>query len=81
MRNLFTLACNSERSGGLVTGQGRGATADAIAAGLFPGHWYRDGSKLIMSNVAQLDDGIQNVDVITFGAVKNTLYVEAYVLK
>jgi hypothetical protein len=34
-----------------------------------------------MSNVAQLDDGIQNVDVITFDAVKNTLYVEAYVLK
>ena len=77
----YNLAYNSGRSGGLVTVQGRGATADAIAAGLFAGHWYRDGSKLIMSNVAQLDDGIQNVDVITFGAVKNTLYVEAYVLK
>ena len=28
----FKLACNSGRSGGVVTGKGRGATADAIAA-------------------------------------------------
>ena len=35
----YNLACNSGRSGGLVTGQGRGSTADAIASGVFAGHW------------------------------------------
>ena len=77
----YNLAYNSGRSGGLVTGQGRGATADDIAAAVFAGHWYRDGSKVIMRNVVQIDDGTQNLDVITFDAVKNTLDVEVYVLK
>ena len=77
----YNLAYNLERSGGLVTGQGRGATADDIAAAVFAGHWYRDGSKVIMRNVVQIDDGTQNLDVITFDAEKNTLDVEVYVLK
>ena len=77
----YNLAYNSVRSGGVVTGQGRGATADGIAAAVFSGHWYRDGSKVIMRNVVQIDDGTQNLDVITFDAVKNTLDVEVYVLK
>ena len=77
----YNLAYNSESCGGLVTGQGRGATADDIAAAVFAGHWYRDGSKVIMRNVVQIDDGTQNLDVITFDAVKNTLDVEVYVLK
>jgi len=77
----YNLAYNSGRSGGAVTEQERGATDDAIAAGVFAGHWYGDGSKMIMRNVVQLDDGTQNLGVITFSAVKLTLYVEGYVLK
>ena len=77
----YNLAYNSGQSGGLVTGQGRGATADNIAAGVFAGHWYRDGSKVIMRNVVQIDDGTQNLDVVTFDAVKTTLDVEVYILK
>jgi hypothetical protein len=34
-----------------------------------------------MRNVVQIDDGTQNLDVITFDAVNNTLDVEVYVLK
>ena len=77
----YKLAYNSGRSGGLVTGQGRGETADDIAAAVFAGHWYRDSSKVIMRNVVQIDYGTQKLEVITFDAVKNTLYVEAFVLK
>ena len=36
----YNLAHNSDRKGGSVTGQGRGATAEGIAAGVFAGHWY-----------------------------------------
>ena len=34
----YNLTYNSGRIGGLVTGQGRGATTDDIAAGVFSGH-------------------------------------------
>jgi hypothetical protein len=43
----YNLAYNSVQSGGLVTGQGRGATAANIAASIFAGHWYRDGFKVV----------------------------------
>ena len=77
----YNLAHNSDRKGGSVTGQGRGATAEGIAAGVFAGHWYLEGSKVIMRTVVQIDDGTQNLDVITFDAAKSTLAVEVYILK
>jgi hypothetical protein len=77
----YNLTYNAERNGGPVTGQGRGATAEGIASGIFAGHWYLDGSKVIMRNVVQINDGTQNLDVITFDAAKSTLVVEVYILK
>ena len=34
-----------------------------------------------MRNVVQIDDCTQNLDVVTFDAVKTTLDVEVYILK
>ena len=69
---VYNLAYNLEKSGGPVSGQGKGAPADNSAAAVFYGHWYRDGSKVIMRNVVQIDDGAKTLDIITFDAVKNT---------
>ncbi len=77
----YNLAYNGDRKSGPVTGQGRGATAEAIATGVFAGRWYVEGSKVIMRNVVQINDGTQNLDVITFDAAKSTLAVEVYILK
>ena len=73
----YNLAYNSGRSGGLVTGQGRGATADDIAVAVVAGHWYRDGSKVIMRNVVQLDDATKNLNVITFDAAIGSSIIES----
>lgn len=77
----YNLTYDTGRKSGSVTGQGRGATAEGIASGVFAGRWYLDGSKVTMRNVVQINDGSQNLDVVTFDAENNTLTIEVYILK
>ena len=66
---------------GKVTGQGRGVMNNEIATGDFVGHWFREGVIVTMHNIVQINDGSQNLVVITFNAAKNELLVKAYILK
>lgn len=66
----------------LVTGEGRGFMSDgSFASGQFRGIGHRKGSTFTMYNTVNISDGTQNLDVITFDALENTLTVKAYVLK
>ena len=66
---------------GTVTGQGRGVLNDEIAFGAFSGYYFREGAIITMHNIVQIDDGSQNLDVITLDTAKSELLVKAYVLK
>ena len=71
---------NMEKSG-KTNGQGRGVMNDEVASADFVGHWFREGAVVTMHNIVQINDGSQNLDVITFDAAKNELLVKAYILK
>lgn len=77
----YNLARGADGVSGKVTGQGRGVMNNEVATGDFVGHWYREGAILIMHNIVQINDGSQNLDVITFDAAKNELLIKAYILK
>lgn len=66
---------------GKVAGQGKGVMNNEVAAGDFVGHWYREGATITMHNIVQINDGSQNLDVITFDAAKNELLIKACILK
>lgn len=66
---------------GSVSGAGRGfIDADTMASGTFRGAWRREGARIFMTNVVNLSDGSQNLDVIEFDGRDNTISVRAYVL-
>jgi hypothetical protein len=66
---------------GSVSGAGRGfIDADTMASGTFRGAWRREGSRIYMTNVVNLSDGSQNLDMIEFDGRDNTISVRAYVL-
>ena len=77
----YKLSRGADGISGKVTGQGRGVTNNGIATGDFVGHWFREGVIVTMHNIVQINDGSQNLDVITFNAAKNELLVKAYILK
>lgn len=66
---------------GSVSGAGRGfINADTMASGTFRGAWRREGSRIFMTNVVNLSDGSQNLDMIEFDGRDNIISVQAYVL-
>ena len=77
----YTLSRGADGISGKVTGQGRGVMNNEVATGDFVGHWFREGVIVTMHNIVQINDGSQNLDVITFNAAKNELLVKAYILK
>ena len=77
----YNLTRGADGVSGKVTGQGRGVMNNEVATGDFVGHWYREGAILTMHNIVQINDGSQNLNVITFDAAKNELLVKTYILK
>ena len=77
----YNLTRAADGVGGKVTAQGRGVMNNEVAMGDFVGHWYREGAMITMHNIVQINDGSQNLDVITFDAAKNELLIQAYILK
>ena len=77
----YKLSRGADGISGKVTGQGRGVMNNEVATGDFVGHWFREGVIVTMHNIVQINDGSQNLDVITFNAAKNELLVKAYILK
>ena len=77
----YNLSRGADGISGKVTGQGRGVMNNEVATGDFVGHWFREGVIVTMHNIVQINDGSQNLDVITFNAAKNELLVKAYILK
>ena len=71
----------TDMTSGTVTGQGRGVLNDDIAFGAFSGYYFREGAIITMHNIVQIDDGSQNLDVITLDTAKSEILVQAYVLK
>ena len=77
----YKLSRGADGVSGKVAGQGRGVMNNEVATGDFVGHWFREGVIVTMHNIVQINDGSQNLDVITFNAAKNELLVKAYILK
>ena len=77
----YHLTRGADGAGGKVTGQGRGVMNNEVATGDFVGHWFREGAIVTMHNIVQINDGSQNLDVITFDAAKNELLIKVYILK
>ena len=77
----YKLSRGADGISGKVPGQGRGVMNNEVATGDFVGHWFREGVIVTMHNIVQINDGSQNLDVITFNAAKNELLVKAYILK
>ncbi|MFL2517387.1 MAG: hypothetical protein ACJ0Q8_00810 [Candidatus Azotimanducaceae bacterium] len=77
----YNMSYGPDRKSGKTFGQGRGVMNDEVASGDFVGHWFREGAVVTMHNIVQINDGSQNLDVITFDAAKNELLVKAYILK
>ena len=71
----------TDMTSGTVTGQGRGVLNNDIAFGSFSGYYFREGATITMHNIVQIDDGSQNLDVITLDTAKSEILVQAYVLK
>ena len=53
-------------SGISVWGRSEFVDADTMASGTFRGAWRREGSRIYMTNVVNLSDGSQNLDMIEF---------------
>lgn len=72
---------STDLTSGTVTGQGRGVINNDIAYGTFAGYYHREGAVITMHNIVQINDGSQNLDVITLDTASSEMLVKAYVLK
>ena len=77
----YNLTRGADGASAKVIGQGRGVSDNEVATGDFVGHGYREGAVLTVRNTVQINDGSQNLDVITFDAAHNELLLRAYILK
>ena len=78
----FELTADSGRSGGLVTGEGRGFGPDGyFGYASFSGVYHREGTIFTMYTLVRMDDGTQNLDKIVFDGFKRTLTHDVHVVR
>ena len=78
----FELTADSGRSGGLVTGEGRGFGPDGyFGYASFSGVYHREGTIFTMYTLVGMDDGTQNPDKIVFDGFKRTLTHDVHVVR
>ena len=78
----FELTADSGRSGGLVTGEGRGFGPDGyFGYASFSGVYHREGTTFTMYTLVRLDDGTQNLDKIIFDGFTRTLTHDVHIVR
>ena len=78
----YELTADAGRSGGLVTGQGRGFGPNgSFAYASFSGIYHREGTVFTMHTLVRLNDGTQNLDKIIFDGFNRTLKHDVYVVR
>ena len=76
----YTLTADANGKGGVVHGEGRGATKDGtFQSGTGSGSYYRDGTKFIMHVIFRISDGTQNLDKIVFDSFSRTMSHDVYI--
>ena len=74
----YKLTADANGKGGVVHGEGRGATKDG---NFQSGTGYRDGTKFIMHVIFRISDGTQNLDKIVFDSFSRTMSHDVYIAK
>ena len=78
----YTLTADANGKGGVVHGEGRGATKDgSFQSGTGSGSYYRDGTKFIMHVIFRISDGTQNLDKIVFDSFSREMTHDVYIAK
>ena len=78
----YTLTADANGKGGIVHGEGRGATKDGtFQSGTGSGSYYRDGTKFIMHVIFRISDGTQNLDKIVFDSFSREMTHDVYIAK
>ena len=77
----YKLSYDSSRNGGTYTAEGRGfIDANTMASGTAMGIWRREGSKVYMEELVNINDGTQNLGRIVFDALENTMIMDVYII-
>ena len=78
----YTLTADANGKGGVVYGEGRGATKDGtFQSGTGSGSYYRDGTKFIMHVIFRISDGTQNLDKIVFDSFSREMTHDVYIAR
>ncbi len=71
-----------DRTSGTLTSQGRGVVDEhTFFAGAGVGIWNREGSKIQITEIGQIDDGTQNLYKTTVDTVTKKMTIHTYKLK
>jgi|TARA_B100001250_G_scaffold57740_1_gene44793 hypothetical protein len=77
----YKLSYDSSRNGGTYTAEGRGfIDTNTMASGTAMGIWRREGSKVYMEELVNINDGTQNLGRIVFDALENTMIMDVYII-
>ncbi len=77
----YYLESDSTRDGGFCRGSGRGFPDEGpMMSGNFRGLWRRQGSKINMRNLVDVDNGDQNLDMITLDMHAKTVTISPYII-
>ncbi len=70
-----------DRNSGFIHGSGCGVPDEGpMMTGNFVGLWRRDGNKIEIKQVVDIDNGTQNLDVITIDMHAKTVLIRPYIL-
>jgi hypothetical protein len=77
----FVLESAGDNTCGFSHGSGRGFLAEeTMLSGAFRGVWRREGSKIVLQNTVNVNNGDQNLDIWTIDAVNKTAHATVYAL-
>ena len=71
-----------DRNSGFIHGSGCGVPDEGpMMTGNFVGFWRRDGNKIEIKQLVDIDNGDQNLDIITIDMHTKTVLIRPYILE
>ena len=71
-----------DRNSGFIHGSGCGVPDEGpMMTGNFVGFWRRDGNKIEIKQLVDIDNGDQNLDIITIDMHTKTVLIRSYILE
>ena len=71
-----------DRNSGFIHGSGCGVPDEGpMMTGNFVGFWRRDGNKIEIKQLVDIDNGDQNLDIITIDMHAKTVLIRPYILE